>query len=576
MNWTRQFIPTLREVPQEAEIESHKFLLRAGLIRKLAAGLYTLLPLGRRALRKVEGIIRDEMDASGSLEVLMPALHPKEIWERTGRYEDLRDVMFTIQDRQEKPLVLGPTHEEIVTLLVQKELRSYRDLPKNFYQIQTKYRDEIRPRFGLMRSKEFIMKDAYSFDQDEVSAQQSYSLMYNAYERIFRRCGLRTKVVEADTGAMGGSRSHEFMVLADSGEDGLVECDSCDYAANLEQAESHPREEEPSSNRLRGEELAEVATPGKSSVHDVSKFLGVTPEHLMKTLIYVVDDRCIAAITAGNQEVNEIKLGKGLKASHLRLADDAEIREVTGAPVGFAGPVGLSIPIYIDKKLRGASGMVCGGNKADTHLLNVELARDVSEGTFLDLSFAQDGEGCPRCPMGRLIGRRGIEVGHVFSLGNKYTEALGATFLTAEGKERSAIMGCYGIGVTRTLQAIVEQSHDRHGIIWPVSVAPYEVALLPLNMDHDACSRVTAELRDALVHRKIEVLVDDRDERPGVKFKDADLLGLPIRLTVGARSLENGEIEVKLRGDDKVKKVPVSAAIEEVEQAIALLYKDLA
>jgi len=568
MRWTRQFIPTLKEDPQEAEIASHKLMLRAGLIRRLSAGLYTFLPLGWRALRKVEGIVREEMDRAGALEVLMPALHPKEIWERTGRYEVLREVMFSMVDRQDRALVLGPTHEEIITELVGREIRSYRDLPKNFYQIQSKFRDEIRPRFGLMRAKEFIMKDAYSFDPDEEATEASYQAMYAAYRAIFARCGLDTQVVEAETGAMGGQFSHEFMVLAEAGEDGLVECSSCDYAANLERAEGVARHETAFPSREGS--LEEVSTPGMHSVREVAAFLDVEPRSLIKTLIYWADDRPVAVLVPGDRDVNEVKLARVLGAVALNLADDAQIEEVTGAPVGFAGPVGLECPIYADAKLKGYSGAVTGANKADAHYVHVDLERDAKVTAFHDLSYAMDGDGCPRCG-GVLAERRGIEVGHVFKLGTKYSEVLGATFLDAQGRQRPAIMGCYGIGVTRTLQAVIEQSHDENGIIWPISIAPYPVEVLVLNTQHpeslQAADRLVRELSEA----GLEVLYDDRDERPGVKFKDADLLGLPIRVAIGERSLGRGEVELKLRREGEVQRVAMdeaSARVEALRQAL--------
>lgn len=572
MRWTRQFIPTLKEVPQEAEIESHKLMLRAGLIRRLGGGLYTFLPLGWRALRKVEAIVREEMDRAGALEILMPALHPREIWERSGRYEVLREVMFQITDRQNRRMVLGPTHEEVVTDLVAREIRSYRDLPRNFYQIQTKFRDEIRPRFGLMRAKEFVMKDAYSFDVDWDATEDSYQAMYEAYTRIFSRCGLKAKVVEADTGAMGGRSSHEFMVLADAGEDGLVECDGCTYAANLERAESRSDE----ARLFEGAErpCEEVETPGLHSVADVARFLKVQPAQLIKTLIYIVDEKPVAALVPGHREVNEIKLAHALEAARVELADDVTIQNVTGAPVGFAGPVGLDIPVYADEKLRGYAGAATGANKKDMHLLNVDLERDASVRAYVDVSFALDGDGCPRCN-GTLRERRGIEVGHVFKLGTKYSEILGATYLDADGQQQPCVMGCYGIGVSRTLQAVIEQSHDKDGIIWPISVAPYQVTVMAVKADHDESRRVAEELVDGLEKEGIEVLYDDRDERPGFKFKDSDLLGIPIRVGVGERSLAKGVVELKLRREGDVREVPVGDALNVVLHEVALLRAEL-
>ena len=574
MRWTQQLIPTLREVPQEAEIASHQLLLRAGLIRKLAGGLYTFLPLGRRALRKVEQIVREEMDRAGALEILMPAMHPQELWEQTGRFAVLKDVMFKIKDRQERNMVLGPTHEEVATELVAHEVQSYRQLPLNLYQIQTKFRDEIRPRFGLMRAKEFIMKDAYSFDADEAGVERSYRAMYTAYERIFKRCGLRTKAVEADSGAMGGSASHEFMVLADAGEDGLVECDACCYAANLDRAEGlhrGPRE-------FAGAELppAVVPTPGRRTMAAVAAFFQAPPARLIKTLIYLADQQPVAVLVPGDREVNELKLQRVLQATALVLADDATIARVTGAPVGFAGPVGLPLRIVADEKLQGYRGAITGANQPDAHLINVDLARDARIAAFADLSNALDGDSCPRCAAGRLHARRGIEVGHVFKLGTKYCTALGAGYLDAAGVRQTPIMGCYGIGVTRTLQAVLEQSRDDHGIIWPISIAPCAVEVLPINVQHAPTMQAALALTAALEHAGCDVLLDDRDERPGVKFKDADLLGLPIRVNIGEKSLAKGVVEIKLRHNGSLTAVPpeqapaaVQACAQELWAAVA-------
>ena len=573
MRWSQQLIPTLREAPAEAEIPSHQLMLRAGLIRKLAGGLYTFLPLGLRALRKVERIVREEMDRAGALEVLMPAMHPQELWERTGRFDVLKDVMFKIKDRQERNLVLGPTHEEVVTDLVAHEVQSYRQLPLNLYQIQTKFRDEIRPRFGLMRAKEFIMKDAYSFDMDLAGVEKSYQAMYRAYERIFKRAGLRTKAVEADTGAMGGSASHEFMVLAEAGEDGIIECDACAYAANLERAEGVGRGEKVFADAEKTPVV--VATPNRKTITGVAAFFQSPPARLIKTLIYLADEKPVAVLVPGDREVNEIKLKRTLKATTLALADDATITRVTGAPVGFAGPVGLTITIIADEKLQGYRGAITGANQADAHMVNVDLARDAKIETWADISNANAGDGCPRCGKGNLVAKRGIEVGHVFKLGTKYSEALGAGYLDPAGQRQTAIMGCYGIGVTRTLQSVIEQSHDANGIVWPISIAPYQVEVLPINVAHaptmEAALKIAAELEAA----GFDVLFDDRDERPGVKFKDADLLGLPIRVNVGEKGLAKGVLEIKLRHNGEMRTAPpeqalaaVLTAAQELRQAV--------
>jgi len=547
----------LREVPLEAEIPSHQLLLRAGLARRLAAGLYTFLPAGLRALRKIEAIVREEMDRAGALEVLMPALQPPDLWQRTGRMETLREVMFRLRDRQDREMVLGPTHEEVITDLVAREINSWRQLPRTFYQIQTKFRDEIRPRFGLMRAKEFIMKDAYSFDTDEDGADRSYQAIYAAYERIFRRCGLRVKAVEADTGAMGGKSSHEFMVPAESGEDGIVECDRCSYAANREQAEARP---EPTTGPDDTAEPVAIPTPGARTIEQVSSALGVPPGRLVKTLIYLADGRPIAALVPGDRELNEIKLRRAVEAQEIRLADDLTIEQVTGAPVGFAGPIGLSVPIWADVRLRGARGMVVGGNRSDTHIIHVDLDREVPHLRFAELAFARSGDRCPRCAPGRLQESRGIEVGHVFRLGTKYSRALGAEFLDEAGARRPAVMGCYGIGVTRTLQAVIEQHHDEKGILWPASVAPFVAEIVLLNPQNAVAAETANHLYEALRRAGLDPLLDDRDARPGVKFNDADLLGLPYRVNIGDRSLARGVVEIVRRRDGTVVEMPPEQA----------------
>ncbi|HMO51094.1 MAG TPA: proline--tRNA ligase [Kiritimatiellia bacterium] len=576
MRWSRQFIPTLREVPQEAEIPSHQLMLRAGLIRKLSGGLYSFLPLGLRSLRKVERIVREEMDRAGALEILMPALQPQEIWEESGRFEVLRHVMFKMRDRQDRSMVLGPTHEEVVTGLAAGEINSYRQLPRNFYQIQTKFRDEIRPRFGLMRAKEFIMKDAYSFDPGWDEAETSYQAMYQAYVRIFHRCGLRTKVVEADTGAMGGKSSHEFMVLAEAGEDGLVECDRCSYAANLEQAEGRFLDTLTFGDDALTPE--KVATPGQRTIEEVSAFLKAEPRQFIKTLIYVTDGKPVAVLAPGHREINEIALRKEIGADAV-LADPDVIVAATGAPVGFAGPVGLSIPIVADISLRGSRGMISGANEADFHLRNIGLDRDAGEIRYLPLLIAKGGDGCPRCD-GMLKEARGIEVGHVFKLGTKYSEKLGATYLDAQGEKQTMIMGCYGIGVTRTLQSVIEQSHDAQGIVWPVSIAPYEVTVMAINATHAPSVALAEQLVDGLTAAGVDVLYDDRDERPGVKFKDVDLIGTPLRVSVGERSLAKGEVEVKDRKTGALTGVPVEQAlgiiVEQVQAMRAALMPPVA
>jgi prolyl-tRNA synthetase len=564
MRWTQTLISTLREAPQDAEIPSHKLMLRAGLIMKLGGGLYTFLPLGLKALRNVERIVREEMDRAGAVEVLMPAMQPREIWDQSGRYQVLRDVMFKIRDRQEREMVLGPTHEEVITDLVARQINSYRQLPKTFYQIQTKFRDEIRPRFGLMRAKEFSMKDAYSFDVSWEAADASYQAMYDAYVRIFARCGLATKVVEADTGAMGGNFSHEFMVLAEAGEDGLVECEACAYAANLERAErAVPKTAPSTTDRLP----QVVATPGRRTIEEVSAFLKLAPRDLIKTLIYLADGKPIAVLVPGDRDLNEHKLARALGGVNLQMADDRAILAATGAPVGFAGPIGLKIPVYADAELKTARVCAAGANAADAHVVNVMLDRDATIAAFHDLVIAREGDACPRCG-GRMREKRGIEVGHVFKLGTKYSKAFDAGYLDAAGNRQICVMGCYGIGVTRTLQAIVEQSHDANGIVWPIAVAPYPVSLVVPNVQHAESVRAAEDLLRNLEARGIETLYDDRDERPGVKFKDADLLGIPVRAVVSERSLADGKVEIKLRKDADKKMIPVNEAVTFIEAII--------
>ena len=564
MRWSNTLIPTLRDDPQEAEIPSHRLMLRAGLIRRVSGGLYTFLPLGLRILHKIERIVREEMDRAGALEVLMPALQPRELWDRSGRYEVMGDVMFRLRDRQERQMVLGPTHEEVITDMVAHEIRSYRQLPRTFYQIQTKFRDEIRPRFGLMRAKEFIMKDAYSFDVGWSQADASYQAMYDAYVRIFNRCGLETKVVEADTGAMGGKWSHEFMVLADTGEDGIIECESCAYAANLERAELSFK---PVADGLTpaptGGPMEEVSTPGMKTIEQVSGFLKSSPGSLLKTVIYMLGTQAVAVVVPGDRTINEHKLRRALEAPGVEMADDATVLKITGAPVGFAGPAGLNIPVYADLSLQGRRGAVAGANKSDTHVLNVDLDRDARVTGYFDLCVAREGDRCPRCDA-RMREKRGIEVGHVFKLGTKYSESLGALYLDETGQQKPAVMGCYGIGVTRTLQAIVEQRWDENGIVWPLSVAPYRVVVIVLSPQHAESMQAADSLMTELSARGIDAILDDRDDRPGVKFKDADLVGFPVRVVIGEKGLAKGAIEVKLRTGKASDLIPRAAAVDHI------------
>ena len=552
MRWSHTLVPTLKETPAEAEIISHKLLLRAGLIRKLTGGLYTFLPLGLRALRKVEQIVREEMNRAGALEVLMPALQPPEIWQQSGRYETAQDVLFKVRDRAKKEWVLGPTHEEVITTLIAGEINSYRQMPKNFYQIQTKFRDEIRPRFGLMRAKEFIMKDAYSFDATDELAQESYRKMYDAYARIFQRCGLKTIAVEADTGVMGGKFSHEFMVPAETGENEVAFCEACGYAANVEKASSAAAGAGATAAAMATPE--KFPTPGVVTIEALSRAPhSVPPDRQIKTLVYIVESNPVLILIRGDDQLNEAKLAGTLGTTRFRAAEPAEIFGALGAHPGSLGAVGVTQHgVYADERLRNAAGMTTGANEDGFHYRNVAIGRDIAVKHWADLRAVQAGEPCPKCGKPLKV-QRAIEVGHVFKLGTKYSVALKALFLDESGKQQPAIMGCYGIGVTRTLQAVIEQSHDDNGIVWPVSVAPYTVCITPLTVAPESEVMKRAEsIYSELTHRGVDVILDDRNERPGVKFKDSELVGFPIRIGIGEKSLAKGEVELKPRSGGMV------------------------
>jgi prolyl-tRNA synthetase len=550
MLFSRMFIPTMKEEPKEAEVVSHKLMLRAGFIRRLSSGIYTWLPLGLKSLRKVERIIREEMDRSGAQEILMPAVQPKELWVESGRWDLYGKELLRLHDRNERELCLAPTHEEVITDLVRREVRSYRELPLSLYQIQTKFRDEIRPRFGVMRSREFIMKDGYSFDADEESAEKSYMAMFQAYDNIFRRCGLKFRAVEADTGEIGGKFSHEFMVLADTGEDVIISCDTCGYAANLERAEVGgpaytPGKKSGSSKR--------VSTPDKRRVEEVAEFLHVPAHKLVKTLLFATDRGTVGALVAGDSEINPTKLKNVLSFKFVEMADEAAIEEATGGPLGFSGPLGLKIPLYGDKDILGMEDFVVGGNEKDVHVIDVNVGDFETEG-YYDLRVAQAGDPCPRCK-GRLTSTRGIEVGHIFKLGTKYSESMNATFLDKEGHDRLMVMGCYGIGVGRTVAAAIEQNHDENGMALPFAIAPLEVEVLPVNTSHQESMELAHAVYESLVDKGIDAILDDRDERPGVKFKDSDLIGIPFRVTIGERALKEGNVEIKTRTIKEPEKV---------------------
>ncbi|MDR2745666.1 MAG: proline--tRNA ligase [Desulfovibrio sp.] len=543
MRFSSCYIPTLKESPAEAEVASHRLLLRAGMIRRLTAGVYVYLPLGLRMMDKISKIVREEMNAAGFQELLMPMVQPADLWKESGRWERYGKELLRFRDRNDRECCLGPTHEEVITDMVRGEVRSYRQLPVRLYQIQTKFRDEIRPRFGLMRGREFIMKDAYSFDMDAAGAERSYKSMYDAYTRIFQRLGLRFRAVEADNGSIGGSFSHEFMVLADTGEDNIVFCGNCGYAANVERARTC----------WTGEKAGrpcpacrDIATPGAHTVTEVAGLLGVSPAKIVKTLVLLADGRPAAALVRGDRELNETKLKNLLKAQDVKLADAAAVEQLTRAPLGFAGPRGIGLPIYADLELQGDTDYVTGGNAADTHTMHVDLSRDAHVTIFADLRNIAPDDRCPNCG-GDVCLRRGIEVGHVFMLGLKYSEALHAVFSDEKGRERLMIMGCYGIGVSRVAAAAVEQNHDADGIVFPPPVAPFEAVLICLDPGNAETAAAAEKIYALLQRLGVDALYDDREERPGVKFKDADLLGMPMQLVVGAKGLARGVVECKDR-----------------------------
>ena len=559
MRWSKTLIPTLKEDPADAEVISHKLLVRAGFIRQISRGIYDYFPLALRVIRKIEQIVRDEMDRAGAQELLLPICSPAELWQESGRWEMYGKELLRFKDRHERDFCLGPTHEEIVTDLVRRSVRSYRELPLNLYQIQTKFRDEVRPRFGLMRGREFIMKDAYSFHADVDDCRREYDNMVQAYKRIFARCGLRFRPVEADTGAIGGSVSHEFQVLAESGEDAIVSCNRCDYAANIEKAEVKARRPAGRAIAEESPQLDKVSTPGKKSVAEVAEFLKLPADKFIKTLVYRTDgDELVAVLVRGDHEVNELKLRAVLKCKDLTLADEAEVAAAAGVVPGFLGPIGLHLRMVADLGVHGMRGAVTGANESDAHFIQVDQERDFTPAVFADLRLVVAGDPCPRCDVGLLETHRGIEVGQVFYLGTKYSEAMGATYLNAEGRERPVEMGCYGIGISRMVAAAIEQNHDTNGIIWPISIAPFQILLLPINYKDRAIREAADKLYQELQARGVEVLLDDRDERPGVKFKDADLIGIPLRVTIGAKGLEKGYLELRRRRDGRSDEIPLA------------------
>jgi len=551
MRYSQLFLPTLKETPAEAEVVSHRLMLRAGFIRKLSAGVYTYLPYGLAALRRVEQIVREEMNRAGAQELLMPMVQPADLWKETGRYDKYGPELLRFVDRHERESCLGPTHEEVITDIVRRELHSYRDLPVNFYQIQTKFRDEIRPRFGLMRGREFVMKDAYSFDVSDAQSEVSYMKMYEAYRRIFTRCGLTFRAVQADSGAIGGNFSHEFMVLAKTGEDTIVVCTACEYAANMEKAEVRMPATIEVETML---EMMKVETPGKRKVESVCEFLGVEPSRLIKTMVYLADGQPVAVLVRGDREVEEVKLKNLLQVADVELADDKQAFDATGVPTGYIGPVGLGIRIVADQEVGLMRNAVTGANQKNYHLKNVNPGRDFQAEAFTDLRQITTDDPCPACG-GRLELTEGIEVGHIFKLGTSYSEKMQAMFQDNDGTEKPFVMGCYGIGVSRVVAAAIEQNHDDNGIIFPVPLAPFTAIILDLDPREEIIDAAAQELYRGLVDKGIDVLLDDRDERPGGKFKDADLLGIPFRITVGKKFLQNGIVELRERKGGEVEEL---------------------
>jgi prolyl-tRNA synthetase len=568
MRYSQYFLPTLKEVPSEAEVPSHQLLFRAGMIRKLASGIYSYLPLGLLAIRKVEAIVREEMNRAGAIEVLLPFVQPAEIWQESHRWEEYGKELLRFKDRHNRDCCLGPTHEEVMADIARKEIRSYRQMPLNLYQIQTKFRDEIRPRFGVMRAREFIMKDAYTFDVDEKGLDVSYQKMVDAYTRIFKRCGLRFRMVEAESGVIGGSYSHEFMVLAETGEETIVSCTRCSYAANIEKAD-FKRQEGKSPSRDMGslKPLQKVLTPDKRTVEEVTEFLHVSPQDLVKTLIFETDKGCVAALVRGDHEISEKKLKAVWGTENIQLAREETVEEITRAPKGFAGPIGLSIQMIADMDLENMVNFVTGANEKDAHLVNVNINRDFQVTRFVDLRRFTPGDRCPLCGGATRLDK-GIEVGHTFKLGTKYSQPMGATYLDDQGQEKVIVMGSYGIGVGRTVAAAIEQCYDENGIIFPMPIAPFQILILPVNIRINLLRETSEQLYQNLMREGVEVLFDDREETPGVKFKDADLVGIPLRLTLGERNLKKGLVEIKKRRTGEILLVKKEEAVLKIKEVI--------
>jgi prolyl-tRNA synthetase len=556
MRFSQLLIPTLKETPTEAEVVSHQLLLRAGYIRKLTSGIYSYLPLGLMTIRKIEKIVREEMNRAGAQEVLLPMVQPADLWEESGRLVKYGPELLRFKDRHDRESCLGPTHEEVITDLVRNNVHSYRSLPLNLYQIQTKFRDEIRPRFGLMRGREFIMKDAYSFDATEEGADKTYQKMKDAYSRIFTRCGLSFRAVDADTGTIGGSFSHEFMVLAETGEDTIVICKDCDYAANMEKAACAVSVQN-DSNELP---LAKVETPGKRKVAAVTEFLKITADRLVKTMIYLADGKPVAVLLRGDHEVQPVKLQNFLGANEVELASDQQVFDATGVPSGYLGPIGLKIPVVADLEVTRMKNCAIGANEKNYHYIDANFGRDFQVDKVADLRMVTSSDRCPKCA-GELDLTKGIEVGHIFKLGTAYSEALKATFLDKDGQEKVFIMGCYGIGVSRVAAAAIEQNHDKDGIIFPLPIAPMQVIILNLGINDAKITQAAESLYEDLKEQGVEVLIDDRDERPGSKFKDADLIGIPLRVMVGKKYVQDGVVEIRRRKNGNVTEAHFDKAV---------------
>lgn len=558
MRWSKYFIPTLKEVPSEAEAVSHRLMIRAGLVRKLVSGAYTYLPLGLRVLKKVQNIIREEMDAAGAIELFMPSIQPVELWHESGRFKDLGEDLITYKDRHNRVIVFGPTHEEVITDLVKNHVNSYKQLPITLYQIQTKFRDEVRPRFGVVRSREFIMKDAYSFDRDWEGLDESYKKIYEAYERIFKRSGLKAIAVEADSGVMGGDVSHEFMVLSDSGEDLLAHCPACGYAASLAVAEISAQVHKCTSAQVKEKpqkEIKEIDTPGVMTIEKVGHLLKVRPDEMVKTLIYCADEKPAAVLIRGDHEANEAKIKKYLKCARLEMANEDVIKKVTGGPMGFSGPSGLKdVRIIADNSIKSMVNFVTGANKKDKHYINTNIDRDFKISEWADLRMITGKDQCPKCSKDIKI-EHAIEMGHVFKLGLKYSKAMKAEFSDEDGKLKPVVMGCYGIGVNRIMAVAIELHNDEKGIIWPLAIAPFQILIIPINYKEANIKKTADNIYEELSGSGVEVLLDDRDESAGIKFNDAELIGIPFSIVIGDKGLKKGVVEIKMRETGKALEV---------------------